>query len=100
MISLTSDRAVMDLGGRRATAKVAISGTVPDVRGLPVFVTLYRGKIIHIEGYHLKIDTDGAPSTNHSNFLNLGMFFVIGGAILVGVNVLIGSLMRPRDLPR
>lgn len=96
MTSLTSDWAEMDVGGRHVSATVTISGTIPDVRGVPVRVTLYRGKPIHIDGHDLKIDTDGTPASSHTDFRNAGMFFLIGGAVLVGANVLIGSIGRRR----
>lgn len=100
MTSLTSDRAEMDLGGRRVSASVTIAGTIHDASGVPVRVTLYRGKPIHIDGQDLKIDTDDAPTSSHTNFRNAGMFFIIGGALLVGVNVLIGSIGQRRATPR
>jgi hypothetical protein len=100
MTSLTSDRAEMDVGGRHVSATVTISGTIPDMSGVPVRVTLYRGKPMHIEGQDLKIDTDDAPARSYTDFRNVGMFFLIGGALLVGANVLIGSIGRRRATPR
>jgi hypothetical protein len=97
MTSLTSGRAEMDVGGRHVSTTVTIAGTIPDVSGVPVRVTLYRGKPIHIDGQDLKIDTDDAP-TRHTDFRNAGMFFIIGGTLLVGANVL-GSIGR-RHAPR
>ncbi len=90
----------MDIGGRRGSATVTISGTIPDVSGVPVRVTLYRGKPVHIDGQDLKIDTDDAPASSHTDFRNAGMFCLIGGALLVGANVLIGSIGRRRATPR
>lgn len=100
MTSLTSDRAEMDVGGRHVSANVTLSGTIPDVSGAQVRVTLYRGKPIHIVGQDLKIDTDDAPATSHRDFLNAGLFCLIGGGFLVGANVLIGSIGRRRATPR
>lgn len=94
MTGLTHDRAEMDVGGRRATARVTLSGEISDVRGVPVRVTLYRGKVIHIEGQRLKIDTDDAPASSHTALRNIGMFFIVGGAVLAGVNLLLGSIRR------
>lgn len=99
MTSLTSDRAEMDVGGRHVSATVTISGTIPDVSGVAVRVTLYRGKPIRIDGQDLKIDTDNAPASSHTDFRNAGMFFLIGGALLVGANVFIGSIGRGQATP-
>ncbi|WP_426513424.1 hypothetical protein ACPPVO_24135 [Dactylosporangium sp. McL0621] len=100
MTGLTHDRAEMDVGGRRATAKVTLSGEISDVRGVPVRVTLYQGKVIHIEGQRLKIDTGDAPATNHTNLRNFGMFCIVGGAALAGANLLLGSGRRRRAAAR
>jgi hypothetical protein len=100
MTSLTSDRAEIGLGGHHVSASVTIAGTIPDVSGMPVRATLYRGKAIHIDGHDLNIDTDDAPTSSHMNFRNAGMFFIIGGALLVGANVLIGSVGQRRGTPR
>jgi hypothetical protein len=94
MTSLTSDLAEMDVSGHHTSAAVTISSQISDVAGLPVRVTFYLGEAIHVEGSLLKIDTDASPSTDHTNLRNGGMFFLIGGTILVIVNVLFGSFAK------
>ncbi len=100
MASLSSNRAELDLGDRHVSASVTIAGTIPDVSGMTVRATLYRGKVIHIDGHALDIDTDDAPASSHKNFRSAGMFLIIGGALLVGANVLIGSIGQRRGTPR
>jgi hypothetical protein len=99
MTSLSSEQADMDIGGRHVSTAVMISGHIPDLTGQPVRVTLYRGKPIHIDGQDLNIDTKDAPATNHTDFLNAGMAVLIGGTLLTGFNVLIGSITQGRTTP-
>jgi hypothetical protein len=94
MTVLTSREAKMDVSGRDISANVMIVGQLPNMTGRPVMVTFYRGEPIHIEGRQLNIDTNAAPSTSHTNFRNAGMFLLIGGAIIVGINVLVGFIRR------
>ncbi|WP_157746443.1 hypothetical protein [Micromonospora inositola] len=42
----------------------------------------------------LKIDTNRASSSSRETFRIIGMFFLIGGTVLVGVNVLLGFIGR------
>jgi hypothetical protein len=99
MTSLTSSRAEIDLGGHHVSASVRIKGTISDVSGMPVRATPYRGRVVHIDGHDLNVDTDDSPTSNLTFFRELGMFFIIVGALLVGANVLIGSIGQGRGTP-
>ncbi|WP_406046124.1 hypothetical protein OG799_17530 [Micromonospora sp. NBC_00898] len=94
MAGLTHDQAKMDVSGRHISANVTLAGQLPDVAGVPVRVTFYRGEPIHIEVLDLKIDTNRAPSSSRETFQIIGMFFLIGGTVLVGANVLLGFIGR------
>lgn len=50
MTALTSNRAKMDIAGHHISANVTIARQLPEVAGLPVRVTFYRGEPMHIEG--------------------------------------------------
>lgn len=90
MTGLTHQQAKVEVSGRNISANVTLAGRLPAVAGVPVRVTFYRGEPIHIEGRQLKIDTTRAPSSSRETFRTIGMFFLVGGALLVGVNVLFG----------
>lgn len=99
MTGLTSDRAEMDVDGRHFSVNVTLAGTIHDVAGLPVKVTLYRGKPIHVEGPDLRYDTDDAPATSARDFRNWGLSAIVGGTILSGFNLVIALFGRPRKQP-
>jgi hypothetical protein len=94
MTRLTNEQAKMDVSGRHISADVTLKGQQPDVAGFPARVTFYRGEPIHFEVLDLKIDTNRAPSSSRETFQIIGMFFLIGGTVLVGVNVLFGFTRR------
>ena len=95
MIGLTTHKADVDVAGRHITAEVSLSGPKTDVSGVAVRVTMYQGKVIHIQGERLNFDTEDAPATHHSNLLNSGIGVILLGSFLAGGNVLLGLLQRP-----
>jgi hypothetical protein len=97
MTRLTHDRADIDVAGRHITATVSLAGTVEDVPGVAVQVTMYRGKAIHVQGPHLNFDTADAPATTRSDLQGFATAFFLGGALLAAGNVLLGAVQgRPR----
>ena len=93
LTALTRSQAAVDVDGRQISAAVKLHGQLPgNVAGLPVRVTFYRGVAVHIEGGDLSFDTDGAPVDSVDDFRSAGLFFLIGGTFLVGVNALIRSV--------
>ncbi|BCJ47539.1 hypothetical protein GCM10010168_18970 [Actinoplanes ianthinogenes] len=93
--ALTSDQITMDVGGRRVAPEVYLHGTLPDrVAGLPVRVTIYRGAAVHVQGGTLNFDTADAPADHVDELRAAGLFFLIGGAVLVGVNALVRTRRR------
>jgi hypothetical protein len=94
MTALTDGHAAMDIGERHVSADVTLNGQLPDVVGLRVQVTLYRGEPVHVEGSGLKIDTNAAPATGVGEARFFGLACLIGGTFLVGTNALLGSVRR------
>ena len=93
--ALTRGQIVMDIDGRQVSPEVNLHGPLPaNVAGLPVRVTFYRGVAVHVEGGDLNFDTAGAPVDRVNDFRAAGLFFLIGGTVLVGVNALIRSGRR------
>ena len=83
---ITSGVLVVTVDGRSVSSGVTLAGDLPDTsRGIPAAVTIYRGKVIHVEGEtRLKVDTDAAPSTKSVDYRNFGYcFLVFGGAVAV-----------------
>jgi hypothetical protein len=95
MTGLTADKADVDIAGRHITAEVSLAGPKPDVSGVAVRVTMYQGKVIHIQGEQLNFDTEDAPPTHRSNLQNFGIAAILVGSLLAGGNVLLGLLQRP-----
>ncbi|MEV4518359.1 hypothetical protein AB0K00_56555 [Dactylosporangium sp. NPDC049525] len=81
MTDLTSDRAELDVDGRHFAVDVMISGTISEVAGTAVKVTLYRGKPVHVEGAGLSFDVEDAPSNSAMRYHNTGMFLLLAGTI-------------------
>ncbi|WP_436532973.1 hypothetical protein [Actinoplanes sp. HUAS TT8] len=100
MVALSSGSAQMTVGGRDVTAVVSLSGEIDDVRGRPVRVTLYRGKVIHVDGDRLNFDTDAAPATHHTNFRNFGLFFIVGPALMIAFTLVWESVKERRAAGR
>ena len=69
--------------GRSITSDVTISGPLMGTSpAIPVEVTIYGGRVIHVEGEaHLRVDTDAAPSTKCWNDRNFGPSFLALGAV-------------------
>jgi hypothetical protein len=93
LTALTRDQVAMDVDGRHISTGVFLHGQLPDnVAGVPVRVTVYRGVVVHVEGGDLNFDTGAAPVNRVGNLRFAGLFFLIGGAFLVGLNALIRSV--------
>lgn len=74
-----------------------LHGQLPDtVSGLPARVTFYQGVVVHIEGGDLKFDTDGAPVDSFDYLRFAGLFFLISGTVLAGINARRWSDQRRR----
>ena len=95
ILGLNHDQADVDVGNRQLTASVALDGPVEDVRGLPVRVTVYQGKVVHIKGSGLDVDAQDAPGANFGNYLIIGLFCVIVGPVLCGADLLLHLRRRP-----
>ena len=95
MIGLDHYQADVDVGKRHLTAPVAFVGPVEDVRGLPVRVTVYRGKVVHIEGSRLKFDAQDAPAAIFEGYLDLGLTVAVGGGGLVVISLLLRLRRKP-----
>ncbi|GAA0917109.1 hypothetical protein [Virgisporangium aurantiacum] len=95
MTGLTADKADVDVAGRHITAEVSLSGSKSDVSGVAVRVTMYRGKVIHIQGERLNFDTEDAPATRRWNLQNFAAGAFLIGFFLAPVNVVLGLLQRP-----
>jgi hypothetical protein len=83
---LTGSEMDLTVDGRSIRAHVTISGQLPSSPPvIPVEVTFYRGRVIHVEDQtDLSVDTDAAPSTRSGNYRNFGFCFLAFGAA-VGV---------------
>jgi len=44
----------------------------------------------NVEGSKFNVDTEASPSIQRSDFLNFGLVVLIGGNVLVSINLLIG----------
>lgn len=82
LTKFTSTEMDVTIDGQSHASTVTISGPRPSTSpALPVAVTVYRGRIIHIEGEtHLNVYTDAAPSTKSENYRNFGYVFLGFGA--------------------
>jgi hypothetical protein len=89
MTDLTNYRAGIDVDGHHFAVDVFISGTIPEVAGTAVKVTLYRGEPVHVEGKGLKFDVEDAPSVSATNYRNSGLFLLVAGTILGGANLVV-----------
>lgn len=88
MTALTREQASLVVGGRQVLAEVMLHGPLTGVTGLAVRATFYQGILVHIQGGELNFDTAAAPE-NHVDDLRFGgLFFLIAGTFVVGLNVL------------
>ncbi|MET3423812.1 hypothetical protein BJ973_003024 [Actinoplanes tereljensis] len=95
LIALTREEIVMDVGARRVAIDSYLHGPLPDdVAGRPVRVTFYRGVVVHVEGGDLNFDTVAAPIDRTDELRFAGLFFLIGGTFLVGIDTLRRSARR------
>jgi len=93
--AVTREQIVMDVDGRRVTAKMNFHGPLPDAAaGLPVRVTIYRGVAVHVEGGNLHLDTLDTPVNSVGVLRSAGMFFLIGGTVVVVATTLRRSARR------
>jgi hypothetical protein len=84
LTKLTSGEMDVTVDGRSISSAVTLSGQLPSTSpAIPVEVTIYRGRVIHIEGEtNLSVDTDAAPSTKSVDYRNFGLYFLVfGGAV-------------------
>ena len=74
-------RASRDGGGQSLSSTVTLHGKLPDAsQGIPVEVTLYRGRVIHVEGEtHMSVDTDNAPAVQSEVRRVGGIFLLVAG---------------------
>lgn len=81
LTKFTSGEMDVTVDGRSISSAVTISGPLPHIPpAIPVEVTFYQGRVIHIEGEtDLSVDTDAAPSTNSWNYRNFGICFLVFG---------------------
>jgi hypothetical protein len=93
--TMTREHVAIDVHGRQSSPEVNLHGPLPDnVAGLPVRVTFYQGIAVHIEGGDLNFDTAAAPVSHVDELRGAGLFFLIGGTLIVGVNALIRLARR------
>jgi hypothetical protein len=89
------EHVAIDVDGRQLSPEVNLHGPLPDnVTGLPVRVTFYQGVTVHIEGGDLNFDTSAAPVDHVDELRTAGLFLVIGGTLIMGVNALIRLARR------
>jgi hypothetical protein len=87
---LTHEHVTVDVQGRQIDPEIYLHGSLPgNVAGLPVRVTFYQGVAVHIEGGDLNFDTAAAPVDHIDELRGAGLFFLVGGALIVGFNALI-----------
>jgi hypothetical protein len=95
LTALTREQVEVDVGGRRVTPQVKLHGPLPgNVTGLPVRVTFYEGAAVHVEGGDLNFDTDAAPVDHVGELRAGGLFFLVGGTLIVGIGALIRFARR------
>lgn len=88
--ALTREHVALDVHGRQISPEVDLHGPLSDNEaGLPVRVTFYQGLAVHIQGGDLNFDTAAAPVDHVDELRAAGLFFLIGGTLIVGVNALI-----------
>jgi hypothetical protein len=88
LTKFTSSVMVVTVGGRSISSGVTINGSLPGTSpAISVEVTIYRGRVIHVEGAanltedaaSLSVDTDAAPATRSWNYRNFGFCFLVFG---------------------
>jgi hypothetical protein len=84
LTKFTHNRMDVTVDGRSITSDVTISGQLPGTSpAIPVEVTIYRGRMIHVEGEaNLSVDTDAAPSTKSWTYRTFGICFLVFGTAL------------------
>jgi hypothetical protein len=82
LTKFTGSEMDVTVDGRSIRSGVTIKGPLPGTSpAIPVQVTIYRGRVIHVEGEtHLSVDTDAAPSTRSTNYRIFGFCFLVFGA--------------------
>jgi hypothetical protein len=94
VVKLTHERLDLSVEGRQVAMVVSLGGETTGNEGVPVHVTFYRGKPIHVEGSSLYIDAEGSPATVSWNLSNAAWFFVIVGPIFTGISLVIWLIVR------
>jgi hypothetical protein len=89
MTGLTSVLAQADVAGHHVETTIRLATEIPDVRGVPVQVTMYRGQVAHIEGPGLSIDGWANPTVKAHEQRGLGWDTLVASTLLVGVNLLL-----------
>jgi hypothetical protein len=87
--TITNSRLVVTVAGRSIKSTVTLTGNQPHTgHGIPAQVTIYRGKVIHVEsGTPLFVDTDAAPSTKALNYRTFGIIVMVAGLAVGGYSV-------------
>lgn len=82
LTKFTGSEMDVTVDGRSISADVTISGQLPGTSpAIPVEVTIYRGRVVHVESEtNLSVDTDAAPNTKSGNYRNFGFCFLGFGA--------------------
>jgi hypothetical protein len=94
MTALTREEVSMTVGDHLVSTEVMVHGPLMDVAGRPAQVTFYQGLVVHIQSGDLNFDTAAAPG-NHVRELRFGgLFFLIGGTLVVGVSALSRNARR------
>jgi hypothetical protein len=97
MTKITGGEIDVTVAGRAVSAPVTLSGGKPDAsRGIPVQVTIYRGRVIHVAGEDLRVDTNYAPSTKSGDYRFFGYLFVAFG-IMGGLWAALGVITHRDD---
>jgi hypothetical protein len=94
VVSLTHERVELIVDDRPVAMSIQIVGDTSGEAGVPVRVTFYDGKPIHIEGSSLNIDGENTPASRSWDLFNAALFFLIGVPILAGVNIVIWLARR------
>ena len=89
MTKITSGELDVTVDGRSIRSAVTLAGNLPHTpHGIPVQVTIYRGRVIHVEDEAgLFVDTNAAPGTKSLNYLNFGICCLVGGALFGALSV-------------
>ena len=97
LIHLTHSEARVRIQNRRLAMPVQLGGDLSGADGEAVDVTLWQGRPIHIVGPSLKMDAANSAFSETQNYRIAGVFCLVAGPVLVGLNLLIGGLRGRRS---